>query len=135
MTRLGRTTLACLLLSAAALITAQNVRATEHAPPSLRGGFEDISSGPGSTRADAGIVEISDPVTVILTVINMALALTAAIATAMLIWAGVSYIISAGDEDKLQKAKQIILYTIIGLMVIGMAAIVVNLVLNIFTSS
>jgi hypothetical protein len=65
-------------------------------------------------------------------IINIFLALAGLIALIMIIVGGVQYIISLGDDNKLQQAKNIILYALIGLIIIGLAAVVVNFVINIF---
>jgi len=41
---------------------------------------------------------------------------------------GIRYIFSQGDEDQAAQAKNTILYAIIGLIVIGLAAVVVNFI-------
>jgi hypothetical protein len=41
------------------------------------------------------------------------------------------YITSLGDESKTSQAKKIIMYAIIGLLVLGAAGIIVNVLINI----
>jgi len=54
----------------------------------------------------------------------------AVIAAVMLVIGGVRYIISQGDEGQTEKAKNTILYALIGLIVIGLSAVIVNFVLG-----
>jgi type IV secretory pathway VirB2 component (pilin) len=72
---------------------------------------------------------------IILNVLNILLGLLALIAVIVIIYAGVKYILSGGDEDRAKDAKRIILYAIIGLVIIGLSATVVNFVINTFFSS
>ena len=48
-----------------------------------------------------------------------------------IIYGGVKYITSAGDEKNAEQAEHIILYAIIGLIVISLAVVIVNFTLNI----
>lgn len=66
----------------------------------------------------------------ITTIVNILLMVVAVIAAVMLVLGGVRYIISQGDEDQTEKAKNTILYALIGLIVIGLSAVVVNFVLG-----
>ncbi len=89
---------------------------------------------------DCGILGLSCPpaasgrtiVDMILIVLNVALLVIGAIALAVIIWAGVTYIVSLGDESKVGKAKKTLLFAIVGLLVIGVAGIIVNVIINIF---
>lgn len=64
----------------------------------------------------------------VMAVINGFLVLIGVLAVIYLVYAGVKYITSAGDDKKAGEAKQAILYTVIGLVVIGLAAVLVNFV-------
>ena len=55
----------------------------------------------------------------------------AMIAVLMLIWGGVNYLTSAGDEDKAKTGKKTIQYAIIGLVVAGIAYAVVNVIITV----
>lgn len=63
--------------------------------------------------------------------INGFLVLVALVALVFLIIGGLQYIVSRGDEDAAATAKNTILYAIIGLIVIGLAAAVVNFVIGV----
>lgn len=68
-------------------------------------------------------------------IINVALTFVGLIALGFLIYGGFQYITAAGDEGKAESAKKTILYAIIGLIVIGLAAAVVNFVIEGFGGS
>ncbi len=53
------------------------------------------------------------------------------IAVLMLIWGGVNYLTSAGDEDKARIGKKTISYAIIGLVVAGIAYAIVNVIITV----
>lgn len=62
--------------------------------------------------------------------VNVALGFVGILAVAALIYGGFMYISSLGDEGKAKTAKHIIFYAIIGLVVIGAAGLIVNVVVN-----
>ncbi|MDD5693328.1 MAG: pilin [Patescibacteria group bacterium] len=61
---------------------------------------------------------------------NWALIITGAIAILLVIYGGIMYMLSAGDEKRAAKGKQIILYTLIGVAVIVGAYFIITLVMN-----
>lgn len=63
--------------------------------------------------------------------LQVILSLLAIVAVAALIYGGFRYLTALGDEDKVREAKRIILYTIIGLLIVGASALVVNVVIGI----
>lgn len=67
---------------------------------------------------------------VILRIINYVLAIVGVIALAYLVYGGFMYITSAGNEDKVEVAKTIIISSVIGVVVIGVAAAIVNFVIR-----
>lgn len=60
------------------------------------------------------------------TIVNVFLTLAAFVAVVVIIYGGAQYILSRGEEDQAKTAKQVILYAVIGLIVIGLSAAVVN---------
>jgi len=64
------------------------------------------------------------------TVINWILIAAGIIAVGFIIWAGIRYVLSGGDAEKVKKAKNTLLYAIIGLLIAALAMIIVNLVLG-----
>jgi hypothetical protein len=61
-------------------------------------------------------------------VINLVLGLVGVVAVGAIIYGGVKYIFSHGDEYNAEAGKKVILYAVIGLIVIIAAAAIVNFV-------
>lgn len=70
----------------------------------------------------------------ILTIVNIVLALIGVGAAIFIVIAGVRYIASQGDETEAKKAKNGIIYAVIGLVVVGLSAVIVNTVLRVFST-
>lgn len=64
-------------------------------------------------------------------ILNGALILAALIAVIFIIVGGVRYITSQGEDGAITEAKNTILYAVIGLIAIGLAAALVNFVVGI----
>ncbi|MCH8748600.1 hypothetical protein IH781_02515 [Patescibacteria group bacterium] len=79
---------------------------------------------PGGTQTG------SDLPNAITNILNALLVLVAIAALIMLIIGGVRYIFSGGDEEKAAAAKNTILYALVGLVVIALAAVAVNFILQ-----
>ncbi len=79
---------------------------------------------PFQGTAQGGLVQA------IITIVNVLLILAAIIAAIFLVIGGVRYITSSGDEEAADKAKNTILYAVIGLIVIGLSAAIVNFVVG-----
>ena len=62
----------------------------------------------------------------ILNIVNVALLLAAVVALAFLVYGGFRYITSRGEERDVEAAKDTITYAVIGLVVLGIAAAIVN---------
>lgn len=71
-----------------------------------------------------------DLATVILNLVNYVLAIVGVIALAYLVYGGFRYITSAGNEETVDEAKRIIFNAVIGIIVIGVAAALVNFVIR-----
>jgi len=56
---------------------------------------------------------------------------TAAFATAALVYGSFKYIMSRGDEEQAKRAKLIIIYAVIGIIIIGISGILVNVAINV----
>lgn len=84
--------------------------------------------------AQAGLTKVTAPagtsteglVDAVIKMLNFLLVLAALGALVFLIIGGARYIGSQGDEDAAAAAKNTILYSILGLIVIGLAAAIVN---------
>lgn len=64
-------------------------------------------------------------------IINWILGLAAVIAVGVIIWGGLMYILSFGDEGKAGTAKKIIFYAVIGLILVGGSFVIVRMVRDI----
>lgn len=93
------------------------------------------AQGLGPVPAPQGTLGGNDLVAAIIFIINWLLVLAALTALVFLIIGGFQYIISRGDEDAAATAKNTILYAIIGLIVIGLSAVVVNFIVSIFSGT
>ncbi len=63
-------------------------------------------------------------------VINLSIGLAGLVAVVFLIYNGIRYILSAGDEGKVEKATKGITYAIIGLVICFVSVLIVNFILN-----
>lgn len=88
----------------------------------LAQGLIGVQPPPGTAQGDLAQV--------ILRIINYVLAIVGVIALAYLVYGGFMYITSAGNEDKVEAAKTIIVNAVIGVVVIGVAAAIVNFVIR-----
>lgn len=68
----------------------------------------------------------------LVSIVNAALGFVGLLAGIFLIYGGVQYVLSRGDERAAEKAKSTILYAVIGLIVIGLSAAIVNFVVGTF---
>ena len=83
----------------------------------------DMPAQPAGTPGDFGqsIVNLT----------NWVLGFVTMIAVLMIIWGGINYLTSAGDEDKARTGKKTLTYALIGLVVAGIAYALVNVVVSI----
>jgi hypothetical protein len=70
----------------------------------------------------------TDPRDVVTKILNAILSFMAVIAVAAIIVAGIYLIVGMGSDDSREKAKKIIFYTLIGLLIILFSRIIVGLV-------
>lgn len=63
-------------------------------------------------------------------IVNALLALAAVIAAIFVIIGGVRYITGQGDEDAVLAAKNTVIYSIIGIIVIALSAVIVNFIIG-----
>lgn len=72
-----------------------------------------------------------DPNTMVTNAIQWAIAMAGIVAVIFVIYGGISYTTSAGDPSKLQKAKTMIIYALIGLAIVALAEVITAFVSNI----
>lgn len=121
--------LAGLATSAVACLTlvgSQQIASAVTCPSGTPRAGSDVSS-----LAECSISESEDTLpNTLLAIINFALGILGLVAVVFIIMGGVTYITSSGDAAKLTKAKNTILYAVIGLVVSLLAFAIVNFVLN-----
>ena len=81
----------------------------------------DCSSTTGTGKSATSLVK---------SVINIISLLVGAVAVIMLIFGGFRYVTSGGKQESVTSAKNTIIYAIIGLVIVALAQIVVQFVLN-----
>lgn len=79
---------------------------------------------PGANEAEGGLMGI------VKTVINVVIGIVGVVAVVMMIVGGISFITSQGDTNKVTKARNTILYGVVGLIVAMLAFAIVNFVLG-----
>lgn len=65
--------------------------------------------------------------------LNMAYFIAGVVTVVMIIWGGISYTISSGDSSKITKAKNTLVYAIVGLIIVLLAFTITNFVLGRFS--
>jgi len=68
--------------------------------------------------------------TLILKIVNFFLGFLGLIAVIMIIYGGITYVTSAGNEEKAGEAKKIIMYAIIGIIIVLISFALVNTVIG-----
>lgn len=63
------------------------------------------------------------------TILNVVLAITGAIAVLIIVLAGFRYVISQGSPDQVAQARNAIIYSLVGLVIIMVAFAIVNFVI------
>ena len=89
-----------------------------------------VQEGAEAARADGMSAELVGAEGVFTQISNTILYIVGIISVIMLVWGGLRYILSGGDNKKITDAKNTILYAIIGLIIAVLAFAIVNFVLN-----
>ena len=89
-----------------------------------------VQEGAEAARADSMPAELVGANGVFTQISNTILYVVGVISVIMLVWGGLRYILSGGDNKKVTDAKNTILYAIIGLIIAVLAFAIVNFVLN-----
>lgn len=72
----------------------------------------------------------SDLISFVQGTINFIVAISALIAVGYLVWAGIQYILSAGDEGKIEKAQKTIIYALVGLIIVFISPLIIRFILT-----
>ena len=102
------------------------------APAASAEGDFTLTNGVNSARGEGVSETASDPQTLVKQFVNIFLFAVGALSVIMLIWGGIRYTTSAGDRNKVQAAKNTVLYAIVGLVVAILAYAIVNMVIDKF---
>ena len=85
----------------------------------------------GNTSAfvtDCTATKCVDPHDMIFNAINWVTAMAGVVSVIFIIYGGISYITSAGDPNKVQKARQMILYALIGLGIVALSFVITSFI-------
>ncbi|MBQ6127287.1 hypothetical protein IJI69_01175 [Candidatus Saccharibacteria bacterium] len=93
-------------------------------------GYDSASTYTTGSKAGSGAGQSTDLMKVLQTIINVALGVIGFVAVVMIIMGGIQYTTSSGDAAKVTKAKNTILYGIVGLVIALLAFAIVNFVLT-----
>ncbi len=87
-------------------------------PTDQPGRLSEATGGQGSLRS------------LVLTFLNFFLGFLGLIAVIMVIYGGILYVTAAGEQEKVDKGKKIIMYAVIGIVIILLAFAIVNTLLG-----
>lgn len=93
------------------------------------------SSGAFSCNILEGTGNCIDPKEVIERAIQWVIGMVGVVSAIFVVYGGISYSTSAGDPGKLQKAKNMILYSLIGLIIVALSEIIVAFVTEIIKNA
>lgn len=111
---LGLTTVLLMIFSAlGGVASAQLIQQTD-VPSSIAA----ATGGEGSIRALA------------LNIVNFFLLFLGLIAVIMIIYGGISYVTAAGNQEKIEKAKKVIMYAIVGIVIVLISFALVRTVIT-----
>lgn len=116
-----------LLLGVAAPMTAFAVDPFERVPCGSAG-----DSTVCQTKGAGGADPVTGPNGVIITATNIFAAVAGVAAVIFLILSGIKYVTSAGAPDQISKAKEGIIFALVGLLIIVLARAIIGLVLTRF---
>ncbi len=69
---------------------------------------------------------------IILNITNWALGIVGFLAVLYLVWGGINYVTASGNEEKVETAKRIIKYALLGLVFAGLSYAAVKVIVNVF---
>ncbi len=108
-------------------------------PAEDKDGWEWVFTCPGEeTICPEGAFCIENPLCaksfedLVNAIVRFLIKLAVAISPIMFIWAGILFVTAAGDPAKIQKARDVVLWTIIGLGIVLMSYAIINVIQEIF---
>lgn len=108
-----------LFLAGLAALPQSEVAVAQSAVETIQGGIDKVSDGDSPTAESA-----------IQSTVNMFLFIIGAVAIIMMIYGGFRYITSAGEASAISSAKNIILYSVVGLLIAIFAYAIVDFVID-----
>ncbi len=90
-------------------------------------GAAQIQSGAGSVSSGLGNTDLT---VTILQIVKVLMFVVGIVAVVVIIYAGLQYILATGDQAKITKAKDTIIYAVVGLVVAILAYAIVNFVVG-----
>ena len=93
-------------------------------------GYENASKYTSGAEAGSGAGQSTDLMTTLQIIINVALGVIVFVDVVMIIMGDVQYTTSSGETAKVTKAKNTILYGVIGLVIALLAFAIVNFILS-----
>ncbi|MBI2466161.1 MAG: hypothetical protein HYV66_02975 [Candidatus Sungbacteria bacterium] len=111
------------------------------ATPVFVGAQDDVGGGGGDDVSGGGdVITITNPLgydtipEVLNRIIDFLALLAAPIAVLMLVWAAYLFVLAGTSPDNVKKAKSIILYVVVGLMVLGLSKAIVSVTLSVLNT-
>lgn len=95
--------------------------------------FPRISSAVISTPNPGGLFVSTNANNIIVSVATFVVSVIGIIGITFLVWGGILYVTSAGDDDQIEKAKTTLTYAVIGLFVAGFAYGIEVIVFGLFS--
>lgn len=111
-------------LLGAALLVSQLFPGLAHAANGFIDDSDNIDLVEGATNGEGDLKEL------VKTILNYFLGFLGFVATIMVIYGGILYVTSAGNDDDVGKAKKILLYAATGIIIILISFALVNTVLG-----
>ena len=98
-------------------------------PTSFTDGLKQVQT----VASDNGLAKQQSSKQILQTIVAWLMSLLGTIALISLLYGGYLYITAQGEEGNVEKAKSIILYSTIGIIIIGLSAVIVNVVISVAT--
>lgn len=91
-------------------------------------GIQEITSS--TSNCEKGGTSTKDINSVIGTVVNLLTVVVGILAVVMLIYGGMKFIMSGGEASAVASAKKSIIFALVGLVIVGLAQVIVHFVLG-----
>ena len=93
------------------------------------------AQGIGEPPPDINLPKDVNLIQAVVNIINFVLSLLGLVAVIMIIIGGFKYMMSGGDEDKVKKAKKLLISGLVGLIIIILAYAIASFVINLIQNS